>query len=69
VNRREDIPEAELLPRKRLCPTAPTSRYEVEENSTHTQMHDYRIPSQESLMTTLIAQVSSLQGQLSAALG
>ncbi|GJX33157.1 hypothetical protein Tco_0243012 [Tanacetum coccineum] len=36
---------------------------------THTQMQDYRIASQESLMTTLIAQVSSLQGQLSAALG
>ncbi|GJY29822.1 hypothetical protein Tco_0405589 [Tanacetum coccineum] len=30
---------------------------------------DYHIASQESLMTTLIAQVSSLQGQLSAALG
>ncbi|GJR47467.1 hypothetical protein Tco_1315570 [Tanacetum coccineum] len=30
---------------------------------------DYRIASQESLMTTLIAHVSSLQGQLSAALG
>ncbi|GJV57991.1 putative reverse transcriptase domain-containing protein [Tanacetum coccineum] len=32
-------------------------------------MQDYRIASQESLMTTLIAQVSSLQGQLSVALG
>ncbi|GKE72142.1 hypothetical protein Tco_1534183, partial [Tanacetum coccineum] len=32
-------------------------------------MHDYRIASQESLMTTLIAHVSSLQGQLLAALG
>ncbi|GKE16140.1 reverse transcriptase domain-containing protein, partial [Tanacetum coccineum] len=32
-------------------------------------MQDYRIASQESLMTTLIAHVSSLQGQLSAALG
>ncbi|GKF22728.1 hypothetical protein Tco_0075050, partial [Tanacetum coccineum] len=31
-------------------------------------MQDYRIASQESLMTTLIAQVSSLHGQLSAAL-
>ncbi|GJR18476.1 hypothetical protein Tco_0967003, partial [Tanacetum coccineum] len=28
VNHREDIPEAELPPRKRLCTTAPTSRYE-----------------------------------------
>ncbi|GJS30788.1 hypothetical protein Tco_0491408 [Tanacetum coccineum] len=36
---------------------------------THTQMHDYRIASQESLMTTLIAHVSLLQGHLSAALG
>ncbi|GKA72527.1 putative reverse transcriptase domain-containing protein, partial [Tanacetum coccineum] len=43
--------------------------YELQAYKTHTQMHDYRIPSQESLMTTLIAQVSSLQGQLSAALG
>ncbi|GJT62629.1 hypothetical protein Tco_1006162 [Tanacetum coccineum] len=34
VNRREDIPKAELPPRKRLCLTAPTSRYEVEESST-----------------------------------
>ncbi|GKC66718.1 hypothetical protein Tco_1099316 [Tanacetum coccineum] len=32
-------------------------------------MQDYRISSQESLMTTLIAHVSSLQGQLSVALG
>ncbi|GJU18081.1 putative reverse transcriptase domain-containing protein [Tanacetum coccineum] len=135
-----DIPEAELPPRKRLCLTAPTSRYEVGESlttaprpagghradygfigtidaeirhqraeevgygirdvwvdpteaveevapttlegvnarvtelaavqeQTHTQMQDYRIALQESLMTTLIAQVSSLQGQLSAALG
>ncbi|GJX34532.1 putative reverse transcriptase domain-containing protein, partial [Tanacetum coccineum] len=32
-------------------------------------MQDYRIASQESLMMTLIAQVSSLQGQLSATLG
>ncbi|GKD91145.1 hypothetical protein Tco_1366652 [Tanacetum coccineum] len=33
VNRREDIPEAELPPRKRLCLTTPTSRYEVGESS------------------------------------
>ncbi|GJZ09063.1 hypothetical protein Tco_0543346 [Tanacetum coccineum] len=32
-------------------------------------MQDYRIASQESLMATLIAHVSALQGQLSAALG
>ncbi|GKB92222.1 hypothetical protein Tco_0964494 [Tanacetum coccineum] len=36
---------------------------------THTQMQDFRIASQESLMTTFITHVSSLQGQLSAALG
>ncbi|GKB30792.1 hypothetical protein Tco_0870193, partial [Tanacetum coccineum] len=36
---------------------------------THTHMQDYRIASQESLMTTLIAQASSLQRQLSMALG
>ncbi|GKE47641.1 hypothetical protein Tco_1478899 [Tanacetum coccineum] len=39
------------------------------QTQTHTQMQDYCISSQESLMTTLIALVSSLQGQLSAALG
>ncbi|GKC45399.1 hypothetical protein Tco_1063121 [Tanacetum coccineum] len=42
--------------------------YELHAYRTHTQMQDYRIASQESLMTTLIAYVSSLQGQLSAAL-
>ncbi|GJZ68489.1 putative reverse transcriptase domain-containing protein, partial [Tanacetum coccineum] len=34
VDRREDILEAELPPRKRLCLTAPTSRYELGESST-----------------------------------
>ncbi|GKE68688.1 hypothetical protein Tco_1526760, partial [Tanacetum coccineum] len=34
VNRREDTHEAELLPRKRLCLTAPAPRYEVGESST-----------------------------------
>ncbi|GJY76176.1 hypothetical protein Tco_0481292 [Tanacetum coccineum] len=34
VDRREDIPEVELPPCKRLCPTAPTSRYEVGKSST-----------------------------------
>ncbi|GKE05556.1 hypothetical protein Tco_1397574 [Tanacetum coccineum] len=34
VDRREDILEAELPPRKRLCSTAPASRYEVRESST-----------------------------------
>ncbi|GKF08206.1 hypothetical protein Tco_0042430, partial [Tanacetum coccineum] len=33
VDRREDVPEVELTPRKRLCPTAPTSKYEVGESS------------------------------------
>ncbi|GJY54961.1 hypothetical protein Tco_0446625 [Tanacetum coccineum] len=157
VDRREDIPEAELPPHKRLCLTALTSRYEVGESSTATPrptrvhrvdygftgtldsetrhrrakevgygirnvwvdlteaveelalmtlegdtqdkqtqlfqrvdglvedrqfhyetarlldqealMHDYRIASQESLMMALIAQISSLYGQLLVALG
>ncbi|GKB14294.1 hypothetical protein Tco_0848217, partial [Tanacetum coccineum] len=43
--------------------------YELQAYRTHTQMQDYRIASQESLMTTLITYVSSLQGQLLAALG
>ncbi|GJT57417.1 hypothetical protein Tco_0992471 [Tanacetum coccineum] len=34
VDRRGDIPKAKLPPRKRLCPNAPTSRYEVRESST-----------------------------------
>ncbi|GJX02442.1 hypothetical protein Tco_0186355 [Tanacetum coccineum] len=45
------------------------SHYELQAYRTHTQMQDYRIALQESLMTTLIVHVSSLQGQLSAALG
>ncbi|GJX34422.1 hypothetical protein Tco_0245979 [Tanacetum coccineum] len=43
--------------------------YELQAYMTHTQMQDYRITSQESLTATLIAHVSALQGQLSAALG
>ncbi|GKB24620.1 hypothetical protein Tco_0864021 [Tanacetum coccineum] len=34
VDHRGDIPKAELPPHKRLCPTAPTLRYEVGESST-----------------------------------
>ncbi|GJY92622.1 hypothetical protein Tco_0508404 [Tanacetum coccineum] len=34
VDREEDIPKDELPPRKRLCLTAPTSRYEMGESST-----------------------------------
>ncbi|GJV62676.1 hypothetical protein Tco_1473504 [Tanacetum coccineum] len=34
VDHKEDTPEAELPPRKRLCLTALTSRYEVRESST-----------------------------------
>ncbi|GJW26687.1 hypothetical protein Tco_0040498 [Tanacetum coccineum] len=34
VDRREDVPEAELPPRKRLCLTTPASRYEMGESST-----------------------------------
>ncbi|GKD81530.1 hypothetical protein Tco_1348369 [Tanacetum coccineum] len=34
VDCREDIPEVELPPRKRLCLTTPASRYEVGESST-----------------------------------
>ncbi|GKD93840.1 hypothetical protein Tco_1373677 [Tanacetum coccineum] len=154
TNRRANILEADILPRKRLCLTAPTSRFEVGESSTataarqpglrtahttdygfvdmvgdalrrhvrreegapttlegvnarvtklaetherdtqdlmlhleraqvcsaavhyelqayraHTQIHDLCISSQEALTATLVAQVSSLQSQLIAALG
>ncbi|GKE44721.1 hypothetical protein Tco_1472005 [Tanacetum coccineum] len=37
--------------------------YELQAYRTHTQMQDFRIASQESLMTTLFTHVSSLQGQ------
>ncbi|GKC67299.1 hypothetical protein Tco_1099897, partial [Tanacetum coccineum] len=43
--------------------------YELQAYRNHTQMQDFRIALQESLVTTLNAHVSSLQGQLSAALG
>ncbi|GJY00880.1 reverse transcriptase domain-containing protein [Tanacetum coccineum] len=43
--------------------------YELQAYMTHTHIPDYRIASQESLTATLIAQISLLQGQLSAALG
>ncbi|GJY49812.1 reverse transcriptase domain-containing protein, partial [Tanacetum coccineum] len=46
-----------------------TVHYELQAYRTHTQMQDYRIASHESLTATLIAQVSLLHGQLSAALG
>ncbi|GKC35416.1 hypothetical protein Tco_1047800 [Tanacetum coccineum] len=39
-----------------------TVHYELQAYRTHTQMQDFRITSQESLMTTLITHVSSLQG-------
>ncbi|GJZ28393.1 hypothetical protein Tco_0573040, partial [Tanacetum coccineum] len=42
--------------------------YELQAYMTHTWIQDHRIDSQESLTATLIAHVSSLQGQLSAAL-
>ncbi|GJX18146.1 putative reverse transcriptase domain-containing protein [Tanacetum coccineum] len=43
--------------------------YELQAYRTRTQMKDFRIASQESLMKTLITHVSLLHGQLSAALG
>ncbi|GJW62781.1 hypothetical protein Tco_0112116 [Tanacetum coccineum] len=42
---------------------------EMQAYRTHTHIQDYRIASQEALTATLVAHVSSLQGQLSAALG
>nr|GEW89543.1 putative reverse transcriptase domain-containing protein [Tanacetum cinerariifolium] len=119
VDHREDTPEAELPPRKRLCLSNPTLRYEVGESSTaaprptrdpteaiekgapmnlkgvNTRMTelaevqeqtvssgdydigragglsflDHRIALQEALTATLVARVSFLQEQLSAALG
>nr|GFD20740.1 hypothetical protein [Tanacetum cinerariifolium] len=34
VDRKDDIPETEMLPRKRSCLLAPGSRYEIGESST-----------------------------------
>ncbi|GJR34920.1 hypothetical protein Tco_1210604 [Tanacetum coccineum] len=42
---------------------------ELQAYKTHTQIQDYYIASQEALTATLVAQVSFLHGQLSAALG
>nr|GFC97715.1 hypothetical protein [Tanacetum cinerariifolium] len=42
---------------------------ELQAYMTHTQIQDHRITSQEALTVTLVAHVSFLQGQLSAALG
>nr|GEU36368.1 putative reverse transcriptase domain, ribonuclease H-like domain, aspartic peptidase domain protein [Tanacetum cinerariifolium] len=42
---------------------------ELQAYRTHTQIQDHRIASQEALTATLVANVSFLQGQLSAALG
>ncbi|GJR97881.1 hypothetical protein Tco_0270055, partial [Tanacetum coccineum] len=44
-------------------------QYELQAYKTHTWIQDHRIASRESLSATLIAQISSLQGQLSMALG
>ncbi|GJR85542.1 putative reverse transcriptase domain-containing protein, partial [Tanacetum coccineum] len=43
--------------------------YKLQAYSAHTQIHDLRISSQETLTATLVAQVSSLQSRLIAALG
>nr|GEY95710.1 reverse transcriptase domain-containing protein [Tanacetum cinerariifolium] len=43
--------------------------HELQAYRTHTQIHDYRITSHDSLTAALVAQISLLQGQLSAALG
>ncbi|GJR75622.1 hypothetical protein Tco_0087987 [Tanacetum coccineum] len=48
---------------------SPAVHYKLQAYRTHTWIQDHRIASQESLATTLITQISSLQGQLSAALG
>ncbi|GJZ28396.1 hypothetical protein Tco_0573043 [Tanacetum coccineum] len=63
VDHREDIPEAELPPRKRLCPTAPTSRRQRAEEVGYGIRDVWVDP------TEAVEEVSSLQGQLSAALG
>ncbi|GJY40298.1 hypothetical protein Tco_0427568 [Tanacetum coccineum] len=43
--------------------------YELQGYRTHTWMQDHRIDAHESLIATLVAQVSSLQGHLVTALG
>ncbi|GJY67647.1 hypothetical protein Tco_0470629, partial [Tanacetum coccineum] len=46
-----------------------TVHYEIQAYRAHTQIHDLHISSQEALTLTLVAQISSLQSQLIAALG
>ncbi|GJT37621.1 reverse transcriptase domain-containing protein [Tanacetum coccineum] len=45
------------------------AHYELQGYKTHTWMQDHRIDAHESLIATLVAQVSSLQGHLATALG
>ncbi|GJY34111.1 hypothetical protein Tco_0418580 [Tanacetum coccineum] len=63
VDRKEDIPKAELPPRKRLCLTAPTLRCQRAEEVGN-GIRDLCVDPTEA-----VEEVSSLQGQLSAALG
>nr|GFD54010.1 hypothetical protein [Tanacetum cinerariifolium] len=41
IDRRDDIPESEQPPRKRVCLSTPGSRHEVGESSTRDQGVDY----------------------------
>ncbi|GJR19454.1 hypothetical protein Tco_0967981 [Tanacetum coccineum] len=77
VDRREDVPEAKLPPRKRLCLTAPTSRADygfigttdAEIRRQRAEEVGYGIRDVWVDPTEVVDEVSSLQGQLSAALG
>ncbi|GKD54568.1 hypothetical protein Tco_1287955, partial [Tanacetum coccineum] len=51
-----------------LVDDSSTVHYELQGYRTHTWMQDHRIDAQESLITMLVAQVSSLQGHLTTAL-
>ncbi|GJY60305.1 putative reverse transcriptase domain-containing protein, partial [Tanacetum coccineum] len=72
VDHREDTPEAELLPRKRLCMTVLTLRYEVGESSTAAPRPIGGHKIDYGFISTLDAETRcqrAKEGQLSAALG
>ncbi|GKD06925.1 putative reverse transcriptase domain-containing protein, partial [Tanacetum coccineum] len=87
IDRRDDIPEADFLPWKRLCLTALTPRFEIGESSTTaaarqaerlmsrevgyeiTDTWDELVDAIQEIAPTTLEGTSSLQTQLTAALG
>ncbi|GKA70417.1 hypothetical protein Tco_0776556 [Tanacetum coccineum] len=58
-----------FIDRREVHAELPAYRAQVQTHETHIQTHDARIGSHETLIATMMAQTSSLQTQLTAALG